>query len=458
MASSPIQAALLAPRRVRVRNLKIVTSPGLETFLERELQSMRIPGKIEIAPGGVEISGPDSVLWNCVLRSRVAESVRVRLGDPFHCVHEKQMIACLHELPWTNYLNMHPNAPPPHFRIRSSKSRLYHERMIQELLEGVLEREKKKIVSEMLHTKGDDEIYGDESASSLSERPVLHFDLLHNEGRVYISAAEHLERRRFKKATVDAPLRESIAAACVLRTPMLQHLSEGNGLNIWDPFCGSGTLLFEALSIAMGHPPGNPGIHYPFMDFPCHDDSGYADVAGSLGVAPISDTQLSSLGLIGSDIDIAAVTACKSNLRRYVRRMPRLSYGDGDEIDAEVDEETDQRMNDNPASFLPCQMSFFQSDFAQVIDQVRNCMILTNVPYGHRSIGSEKLRRVYKDFGRGLLSRRDWRGVYVVSAQQDFKRMTGLQWRSELRFSNGGIICDLLRWTGKRADYDDDED
>ena len=135
--------------------------------------------------------------------------------------------------------------------------------------------------------------------------------------------------------------------------------------------------------------------------------------------------------------------------------MPRaMSDGDGGELD-ELHPDQDQRMNDHPDAFLPCKMDFFQSDFANVVDKTRNCMILTNVPYGHRSVGNDRIKKVYKDFGRALLMRRDWRGVYVVSARQDFKRLTGLQWRSELRFSNGGILCDLLRWTGRRADYDD---
>eukprot|EP00398_MALV-I-01_sp_L67-1_P000868 gene868-53_t len=452
--------AFLAPSRVRVRNIKVKTSPGWEKFLERELTALRIPGQFEAAPGGVEIEGPDSVLWNCVLRSRVAESVRVRMGDPFNCNHEKQMIGYLHGMPWSNYIKMDPDSPTPIIKVRCTKSRIYHEKMVQGLAEDVLQREKKKVLEERLKKETDEQIYGskDSTSSTSSEKPVIFIDITHNEGTVWMSAAEDLQRRRFKKATVDAPLRENIAAACVLKTPMLQLLSEGKGLNIWDPFCGSGTLLFEALSVALGHPPGNPGIHYPFMNFPCHDDAAYAEViASGLGVSPLPDIQLQNLGLIGSDIDVAAVTASRSNLRRYVRRMPR-AVSDGDAGELDISQEENDKLNNDPSSFLPCDMNFFQSDFAKVVDKVRNCMILTNVPYGHRSVSHDRLKRIYKDFGRALLMRRDWRGVYVVSARQDFKKLTGLQWRSELRFSNGGILCDLLRWTGRRADYTDADD
>ena len=45
-------ASAFAPRGVRTRRIKVTTSPGLEQFLERELQAMQIPGQFDAAPGG----------------------------------------------------------------------------------------------------------------------------------------------------------------------------------------------------------------------------------------------------------------------------------------------------------------------------------------------------------------------------------------------------------------------
>ena len=176
---------------------------------------------------------------------------------------------------------MSPQAPPPIIKVRCTKSRLYHSNMVKGLAEDVIMREKKHLLEERLKTETDEQIYGKngehtESANAIlsgtstgggriaasdlgdrggdndnaddessmtadgKQRPVIFIDIVHNQAYVSVAAAENLQRRRFKKATVDAPLRENIAAACILKTPMLQLLKEGKGLNIWDPFCGSG--------------------------------------------------------------------------------------------------------------------------------------------------------------------------------------------------------------------------
>lgn len=48
----------------------------------------------------------------------------------------------------------------------------------------------------------------------------------------------------------------------VMQAKLLRHLedsaAEGRRLCVWDPFCGKGTMLLEALGIAMGVPPASP--------------------------------------------------------------------------------------------------------------------------------------------------------------------------------------------------------
>jgi putative N6-adenine-specific DNA methylase len=72
-----------------------------------------------------------------------------------------------------------------------------------------------------------------------------------NELTIYLdSSGEPLFKRGWRQAKGEAPLRENLAAALVamtqwdLKSPVM------------DPFCGSGTLLIEAMQRALGLPPG----------------------------------------------------------------------------------------------------------------------------------------------------------------------------------------------------------
>lgn len=46
-----------------------------------------------------------------------------------------------------------------------------------------------------------------------------------------------------------APIKESLAAAVMYKCNILENAEKEGTLKLWDPFCGSGTLLLEALSM-----------------------------------------------------------------------------------------------------------------------------------------------------------------------------------------------------------------
>mmetsp|Transcript_49542 Transcript_49542/g.108187 ORF Transcript_49542/g.108187 Transcript_49542/m.108187 type:complete len:151 (+) Transcript_49542:945-1397(+) len=116
-----------------------------------------------------------------------------------------------------------------------------------------------------------------------------------------------------------------------------------------------------------------------------------------------------------------------------------------------------QGLSGTIARSFHAQSAFFHSPMQRVAKHVRNCLIVTNIPYGEAA-GRDRAKKLYRDFGRMVQSRTDWQGVYVVSARREFKAMSGLEWRVELRFSNGGIRVELLRWTGRTKTYAEGED
>jgi len=89
-----------------LRRLFLVTSPGLERSLERELQMLGIPGQFETLQGGVAVTGTAETLWRTTLQSRLTELVLVRVGDPFHAPDLRLLDAGLQRLPWNQYLRL----------------------------------------------------------------------------------------------------------------------------------------------------------------------------------------------------------------------------------------------------------------------------------------------------------------------------------------------------------------
>ncbi|CAD7924739.1 unnamed protein product [Amoebophrya sp. A25] len=88
-----------------------------------------------------------------------------------------------------------------------------------------------------------------------------------------------------------------VAAACFLKVrssltrpystalPSLPRTCTREALPLtvfWDPFCGDGTLILEALGLLQAVPPGNPNLNYPMLHFPCHDAERYEDFQADL--------------------------------------------------------------------------------------------------------------------------------------------------------------------------------
>jgi putative N6-adenine-specific DNA methylase len=122
------------------------------------------------------------------------------------------------------------------------------------------------------------------------------------------TSGEPLDRRGYRAVSTTAPLREQLAAACVLAAGW-----DGKG-PVVDPMCGSGTLLIEAAWIALGWAPGRLRQGWAFERLPTFD------TAASERCQAIRREPLPAPGpdvaLYGNERSAEALRAARANLER----------------------------------------------------------------------------------------------------------------------------------------------
>ena len=158
-------------------------------------------------------------------------------------------------------------------------------------------------------------------ASVDREDPDLHLRVrLHRDRATLLldTSGEPLDRRGYRAVTTTAPVREQLAAACVLASGW-----DGRG-PVVDPMCGSGTLLVEAAWIALGRAPGHLRKSWAFERLPGFDARAFARVRGEPIPAPGPEVLLT-----GNDVSAEAIRAARANLERAgVLDRAQLTRGD----------------------------------------------------------------------------------------------------------------------------------
>lgn len=217
------------------------------------------------------------------------------------------------------------------------------------------------------------------------------------------TSGEALHRRGYRRATVEAPMQETLAAAVIF-------LSGWQGDRpLIDPMCGSGTLLCEALMHICAVPAGYLKRKFGFQALPDFD-------AGQWGrIKQAADARIRPLppGLLaGSDVDPAAVRAARSN-------CGRLPGGENIAL-ARAD------LNDLPG--------------------FENRVIVCNPPYGIRLRNDAPLEEFYKRLGDFLKRRCKGSEAYVYFGNREMLKRIGLRpaWKKPLR--NAGLDGRLAKF------------
>lgn len=260
------------------------TAPGLEPLALRELAALGLPATVE--DGGVTFAGGMAEVATANLRLGTVSRVLVRLGT-FKATRFDQVVRLGSALPFEQVMAART---PVAWKVTCRHSRLHHTVAVAQRLHAALQA---RLGAEVPQVK-----LGDDETPSAAQLMVVRLQ----DDQVTVSADASgalLHQRGWRLQAGSAPLRETLAAA------LLMHVGWEPGMTLWDPFCGSGTLVIEAAVRAAGLAPGHQR-HFAYQRWPA---------AAGLRLPKASPAPVAT-GLWGSDSSHGVLLAAKANLER----------------------------------------------------------------------------------------------------------------------------------------------
>ena len=110
-------------------------------------------------------------------------------------------------------------------------------------------------------------------------------------------------------------LKETLTAACILESGILERARRTGKLHVWDPFCGSGTILIELMQMVLGRPCRTLTEDMPFENWPIHSAKAYEEFKREIEeFKKVDEKDKVDIWLIGSDISLKAIETAEKNI------------------------------------------------------------------------------------------------------------------------------------------------
>jgi putative N6-adenine-specific DNA methylase len=225
------------------------------------------------------------------------------------------------------------------------------------------------------------------------------------------TSGEALFKRGWREETGDAPLRENLAAG------LLRVAGWKPGVPLFDPMCGSGTILIEAAQMVQGIPPG-ARRRFAFEKFRNFNAKAWQEMKTAIKPNPLPAEPT----IFGSDISGDMVAMTRHNLR---------------------------------SAGILFEVPLKQIEAQQVQPPVPTPgILLTNPPYGER-IGvrgdstipqDEMAVGFYQQLSATLKQRFAGWTVYLFTADLGLPKLLRLKESRKTPFFNGALECRLFRF------------
>ncbi|HDR1156253.1 TPA: bifunctional 23S rRNA (guanine(2069)-N(7))-methyltransferase RlmK/23S rRNA (guanine(2445)-N(2))-methyltransferase RlmL [Pasteurella multocida] len=218
-------------------------------------------------------------------------------------------------------------------------------------------------------------------------------------------SGDALHMRGYREDTGKAPLRETLAAAIVLRSGWQL------GTPLMDPMCGSGTLLIEAAQMQANIAPQLHRLHWGFDFWKGHNQQAWDKVKGeAIELAEQAFNQNQKANFYGCDLDHRVLQKAKRNAQNAgVAHLIQWQQGD---------------------------VAALKNPFVE-----EKGTVICNPPYGERLGTTPALIALYSVFGQRLKQQfSDW-NVSIFSGEPALLDCLRLRSHRQFKAKNGPLDC-----------------
>lgn len=361
---------------------------GLEYLLEEEMKQLGLIIR-RVSPQGVYGEGSLSVAYNLCLWSRLANRVQLILFSG-HAHNQETIYNLCNQFHWqtvftpdkTFAIEFHGQSP----QIRNS---MYGAQIVKD---AIVDHFRKLTGTRPNITRDEPQIR-------------LHAYLKNDELTVSFDLTGYsLHQRGYRTQAGPAPIKENVAAAMLIRAewPKLakQHYA------LFDPFCGSGTIVIEAAMMAAHIAPGLLRNDQSLHHWAQHQQ----DLWGKLRAQALQQVQPLTTKLYGSDHDPKAIKHAESNAAKAgVTKLVEFSTVPLHEKQTP------------PAKGL----------------------LICNPPYGERLGDATTLIPVYQKLGQIMHTRFQGWHAAVLTNNSLLAKAIGLRSNKQYTLFNGALECKL---------------
>ncbi len=233
---------------------------------------------------------------------------------------------------------------------------------------------------------------------------LLHLRVEKNKATISLDVSGGaLHRRGYRQETVEAPMQETLAAAII-------QLSGWDGTQkLYDPFCGSGTLLAEALLKYCHIPASFFRSRFGFEKLPDFEARLWKETKKQINGNII---ELPKDLISGSDKAKKAISGAKKNI------------------------------NQLPSGNM---IEMFNKPF-QEIPELKDHLIICNPPYGVRLGQEEEAAMLVKEFGDFLKRRCTGSTAFLYLGKRELLKSVGLKPASKKPLKTGGLDGVLAKY------------
>ena len=372
-----------------MKQLFATTARGFEELLKSELTELGAQDA-KVAQGGVHYWADDETLYRTLLWSRLSSRILLPIVQA-KVFSDLDLYSAVVGVNWLDYFD-----EKVHFFVdfNGTNQEIRHTQF------GAM-RVKDGIVDYF-------ERHGRARPNVDKEQPDIRIHAYLNRDDVVLSldlSGDALHMRGYREDTGKAPLRETLAAAIVLRSGWQK------GTPLVDPMCGSGTLLIEAAQMEAQIAPQLYRLHWGFDFWQGHNQAAWEKVKEAALVLAESEKQReNSPHFYGFDLDHRVLQKAKQNAKNAgVAHLMQWQQGDVAAI---------KNPSPNVAGTVIC-----------------------NPPYGERLGTTPALIALYSVFGQRLKQQFAGWNASIFSGEPSLLDCLRLRSHRQFKAKNGPLDC-----------------